>query len=872
MSFPEVGSQVLPPRRIRTSIEVLESRISPATITVTTFADSGAGSLRAAIEKANTDAGPDAIEFNGGGVIKLASDLPDITDDLTIIAAKAVTLDGLKQHQILEVVGAGVDVTLQNLKLVGGFAESGGALKIDTLGGVVLIKNSIFSGNRALLDGDQAKGGAIAITRGDVTIESSVITGNLADGAATGSAFGGAISNAGSLTIDKATQITKNTAVGQEASGGAIFNAPGATLVVRDSVLSGNVAQGTHGADGAKGTNGVNGARGAAKGEDGAPGDSGTDGGDGLDAGFALGGAICNAGTVQIFKSKISGNVAKGGDGGDGGNGGKGGNGGAGGSGARYCYGGYCDVIPPGMKGQGGDGGAGGSGGAAGSAEGGAIYNAATGSVAVDDSVISENSARAGKSGKAGSGGKGGSGGGLSGVRGADPATNDPTQLPAAGGGIQNFGTLTITASDVVKNTVAGGTVTGGGISNGRTAATLTVTDSTISGNAAIAADGSKGIAGASGLKGMRGDIGGDGEPGSEGGIGTDGVSGGDALGGGIYNLGTATVRTSTISGNTVDSGSGGDGGKGGKGGNGGGGGRGVRYCYDGYCDVIPPGMAGAGGNGGDGGAGGNAGRGAGAGVFNAATEKSVEGGPATFSGGSLTIGDTTISGNTAKVGVAGKAGKGGAAGSGNRTNEQPVAGANGAAGTVGDSGGGGIYSENGSLTLSQSTIAKNATAGAGGGVKVIGVDVDATIRNSTISANVAGGLGGGLFVNVDALTGPVEVISTIIAKNSVTNKLKADPDVSGAFVANFSLIGIRGTAVLTGADNLVGIDLLTAIDPKLGALKLNGGTTATMLLAADSPALNKGSNPDGLTFDQRGSPSARVVGSAIDIGAVESA
>src|SRR4051812_6924549 len=66
-------------------IEALESRISPATISVTTFADSGPGSLRDAINKANAAAGDDDIVFIAKkGTVKLQSSLPTITDDLTI--------------------------------------------------------------------------------------------------------------------------------------------------------------------------------------------------------------------------------------------------------------------------------------------------------------------------------------------------------------------------------------------------------------------------------------------------------------------------------------------------------------------------------------------------------------------------------------------------------------------------------------------------------------------------------------------------------------------------------------------------------------------------------------------------------------------
>src|SRR5262245_24322462 len=62
--------------------------LGAATFTVTTTADSGAGSLRDAIAQANAAPGADTIAFNiagaGGHTIVLASALPAVTDVLTI--------------------------------------------------------------------------------------------------------------------------------------------------------------------------------------------------------------------------------------------------------------------------------------------------------------------------------------------------------------------------------------------------------------------------------------------------------------------------------------------------------------------------------------------------------------------------------------------------------------------------------------------------------------------------------------------------------------------------------------------------------------------------------------------------------------------
>src|SRR5262245_60884302 len=68
------------------NIAALGERIGPSTFHVTTLADGGAGSLRAAIGQANAQAGADVIDFQPGlsGTIALTSGQLDVTDDLAI--------------------------------------------------------------------------------------------------------------------------------------------------------------------------------------------------------------------------------------------------------------------------------------------------------------------------------------------------------------------------------------------------------------------------------------------------------------------------------------------------------------------------------------------------------------------------------------------------------------------------------------------------------------------------------------------------------------------------------------------------------------------------------------------------------------------
>src|SRR5262249_52510918 len=62
----------------------------------------------------------------------------------------------------------------------------------------------------------------------------------------------------------------------------------------------------------------------------------------------------------------------------------------------------------------------------------------------------------------------------------------------------------------------------------------------------------------------------------------------------------------------------------------------------------------------------------------------------------------------------------------------------------------------------------------------------------------------------------------------------------------------------------------LLGSDFKLGPLSDNGGPTWTHALLTGSPAINAGSNPAGLTTDERGPGFARQSGAAPDIGAFE--
>src|SRR4051812_44969113 len=78
-----------PRRQFRLRLEGLESRCVPTVYTVTTAANSGAGTLRQAILDANGNAGLDTIQFSigtGAQVIAPTSGLPAISDPVLLDA------------------------------------------------------------------------------------------------------------------------------------------------------------------------------------------------------------------------------------------------------------------------------------------------------------------------------------------------------------------------------------------------------------------------------------------------------------------------------------------------------------------------------------------------------------------------------------------------------------------------------------------------------------------------------------------------------------------------------------------------------------------------------------------------------------------
>lgn len=196
-----------------------------STFTVTTTADNvsspATGSLRRAIEQANTAGGTNTIAFSVTGTITLAGELPVIQDDgLTIDGTSApgyagtpvVTIDGGSAYRCL-FVGAwtsgtstqvAVNVTIAGLNLQN-CAAAGGAGGFGGGGGI-----SASGLNSAPGGGGLGAGGAVFVQQGGtldfsgtLTETGDSVTGGAAGGtgAGNGSAFGSAIFIQGDNTI-----------------------------------------------------------------------------------------------------------------------------------------------------------------------------------------------------------------------------------------------------------------------------------------------------------------------------------------------------------------------------------------------------------------------------------------------------------------------------------------------------------------------------------------------------------------------------------------------------------------------------------------------------------------------------------------------
>lgn len=423
-----------------------------------------------------------------------------------------------------------------------------------------------------------------------------------------------------------------------------------------------------------------------------------------------------------------------------------------------------------------------------------------------------------------------------SGVLGLYRCVISSNQAGRLAGGIWNSGFASLNYCNVSSNfavgchRLCGGTYEGGGgiFNSGRM----------ILNNSSVAANSTG--SGIDGFSGNGGQLSG----------GFPGDNGSD--GGGIYNSGDLKLLACLVSGNFT--GSGGNGGSGFYGGGSGGAGGGGGGIYSSsnlmvISSTICSNSTGQGGSAGDA-------------FFTSAAGGTGGSGGGVYSVGILALTNSTISGNSTGSGGNGGHGDG-----------------NGGPGADGGFGGG-IFAS-GPFSFVSSTICSNRTAAGGNGGSatlfgwVIGADnqtnggsggnsgsgagVYAVQSNNQSAANTlialnhpeSGGTGGSGFVAMwNTNTQDFDVVDT----TGNAGQSGTGPDLVGPIVSSgFNLVGQSDGTTFnnTSSTDFIG-NALAPINPLLGPLRMNGGTTATHALLFGSPAIDQG-NAFGLKVDQRG-------------------
>jgi hypothetical protein len=317
-----------------------------AILTVSNTSDSGAGSLRQAIQDA---AAGDSINFAVSGTITLTSGELLVAKNLTIMGPGLASLavSGNTNSRVFE-ISSNVTVSISGLTIRDGHAPDGatsgangangggifnaGAL---TLTSCAISSNSAGNGHSYVSRVGESGGaggfGGGIYNAGTLTLASCTVSGNTGGGggaslqlgfpAGGAGGLGGGIYNAGTLTLGASTVSGNGGGTGGAGGssgglggpGGGVYNAGTATL--SDCTLSSNVG----------GAGGLGGTVVKFITSFGQPGGAG-----------GSGGGVFNAGTLSLIACTLGANAA--GAGGTGGYGlGRGGNGGNGGNGGAIC-------------------------------------------------------------------------------------------------------------------------------------------------------------------------------------------------------------------------------------------------------------------------------------------------------------------------------------------------------------------------------------------------------------------------------------------------------------------------------------------------------------------------------------------------------
>jgi predicted outer membrane repeat protein len=208
-------------------LDALEDRWLPSTLTVTSLADSGPGTLRAAIQTADaSQSGNFTIDFAVTGKIDLQSVLPDLANNISINGPGASSLTVERAASASSNFGIFCVDWRQTVSLSGLTVANGteGGIGND---GTLSVSNCTVTGNSDFVF--EAGGGIDNAPAAALTVSDCIISNNPGE-------FGGGIFNQGTMTVTDSA-VSGNSATAQ---GGGIWNSGLAT--VSGTTISGNSA------------------------------------------------------------------------------------------------------------------------------------------------------------------------------------------------------------------------------------------------------------------------------------------------------------------------------------------------------------------------------------------------------------------------------------------------------------------------------------------------------------------------------------------------------------------------------------------------------------------------------------------------------
>lgn len=255
------------PKRMRIDsrnvYEKLEDRTVLSTFLVQNLADNGSGSLRAAIEQANVNPGPDVIRFRLGlqGTIALTSGQLEITDQLRLVGPgeNRLTISGNSLSRVFKVHTEAGEVFLRGFTVADGLStqQENVGIKVVRGGGILNLASQLrvqdltFRNNRAVDQGNESPadvvgGGAIVNSENAVLrLSQCTFVGNSATGG-TRYSFGGAIASVtnSKAFIQNAVFISNQVSGGKSNYGGAVATFGGSAASVAKSDFVSNKAIG----------------------------------------------------------------------------------------------------------------------------------------------------------------------------------------------------------------------------------------------------------------------------------------------------------------------------------------------------------------------------------------------------------------------------------------------------------------------------------------------------------------------------------------------------------------------------------------------------------------------------------------------------